>query len=446
MLKNSLKIATLGKRQFSSALYITGDKAQTNFAVLTPVIDFDEQIKHKEELAKNIQDRNLHTDIDKVEEKWRFFKEVEGKLNMLEQTRIEIGRNLHNLGKQPADPNVEKEKEKLMTHLRLLKEDIKNIHEMSYRVEEGAMLEILNLPNKLHPKTPKAHEEELFRYLEANPTKTDSHMTIGERQGYLKLINHMSCYLKADAALLEQALHNFFAEELLHLNYTQFSNADFVKTVVAEGCGAEPNEMLTMETIHCTKSDDLNKLHITGSSSLYSFMAYFTKHFVQTTYFPIKAFSVGRRYQMANENAPLSLFNLNQTSEVGMFIASNKLDDNFLENIVNEVSTVYQRLGMHFKIVLTPANRLKKAESLRMSVQMFSNHLQDYIEVGNVSFYGDYISKRLLFNYSENKERKYPIVVGGSLLNIHKFLGCALEHNSIEGKPLLNDVLLKYVS
>lgn len=57
-----------------SALYITGDKASQNFAVLTPYIDFENRIVDKNELLQNITARNISIDLDNIEKKWRFFK------------------------------------------------------------------------------------------------------------------------------------------------------------------------------------------------------------------------------------------------------------------------------------------------------------------------------------------------------------------------------------
>jgi len=318
---------------------------------------------------------------------------------------------------------------------------------MCYSAEEGAALQALSLPNALHPKTPRSEGLEVFRYLEKNDCESRDHISIGNKKGYFKLLNHMSCYLKSDAALFEYAIQNYLADELVNSNYIQFSNSDFVKSVVVEGCGTDPStntEVITLENIHCVSSDGVNKLHLVGASSLYSFMAYFSKHFLQSSQFPIKAFCIGRKYIVADQNRPPSLFNLNQSTEVGLFLAS--IDDSdVLEVMVNEITILYKQLGYHFRVVLIPANQLKKSESLRLSVQMFSNNLFSYVEVGYISFYKDYLSKRLLFNFNENKERKYPNVMGGSLINIHKVLGCVLENNNIVEQPLLSEFLTKYV-
>lgn len=447
MLKSKISCIKTGICHFSSALYITGDKAQKNFSALTPVIDFDYRLANKAKLIENIKLRQLSIDINKVEEKWRFYKEIDARKQTLENTKSEIGQTLVNLMKLESNETVTQEIEKLRLHLKIIKEDFKNLRNVSYSVEEGAVLQVLSLPNVLHPKTPHKEELQIYCHLEKPTSKSESHITIGHNKNYIKFINHMSCYLKSDAALLEFALQNYFINELLSLNYIQTSNSDFVKSIVVEGCGSDPtnnSEVLTLEDIHCIRSDEINKLHLVGASSLYSFMAYFTKHFVQTTHFPIKMFCFGRRYSTVKQSASENLFNLSQYSEIGMFIATLE-NPNILENIVDEIISLYKQLGYHFRIVLLPAKELKKSESLKLSIQMFSNHLGAYVEVGNVSFYEDYLSKRLLFNYSENKERKYVNVIGGSFINMQKVIGCVLENANIEQKSLLSDFLYNYI-
>lgn len=95
-------------------------------------------------------------------------------------------------------------------------------------------------------------------------------------------------------------------------------------------------------------------------------------------------------------------------------------------------------------MILT-ANQLDKTECLRLSIQMFSNFLNKYIEVGHISLYDTYLSKRLLLSYTENKQRMFPKIISGSFGNVTKILGCLLENNSLSGASLINDPIKKYV-
>lgn len=448
MLRTTASVLKQFKLQFSSALYITGDKAQTHFAALTPVVDFDNELQHKETLIENIKARKLAVNLVVVEENWNLFKEIESRKNILEQTKSEIGQVISKLMKvNNPSSEVSQELEKLKTHLKLIKDELKTVKTMGYSVEENAMLQVLNLPNILHPKTPEHEELEVYRYLERNEQQTDSHMNIGIKNGCLKYTDHSSCYLKSEAALFELAVQKYFNSELVNLKFSQFSNSDFVKSVIVEGCGTEPfigDKVLILEDIHCTNNDGFNKLHLVGAASLYSFMAYFTRLLVLPNQFPINAFCIGRSYQSVKNTSPKDLFHLNQSTEIGVFMAN--LDEaDILENVINQVSELYKQLGYHFKLVILPASKIEKSECLRLSIQMFSNSLLKYIEVGYVSFYGNYLSKRLLFSCSDKTERRYPFVVSGSLMNIQKVIGCILENNEIRGNPLLNQFLSKYV-
>ncbi|KAJ8968973.1 hypothetical protein NQ314_002005 [Rhamnusium bicolor] len=239
---------------------------------------------------------------------------------------------------------------------------------------------------------------------------------------------------------------NYFRQSLLDSAYTQFSNPDFCRSVIVEGCGDNHEEASKFFTIeeHDESKDDINRLHLCGAASLYAFMAYFTKHSVQQTYFPLKYFSLGKKYQPFNSKLPKNLFNLSQEAVLNIFVATLEEVD-ILEEITNEIITLYESLGYHFRLTLLPANELEKSESLRLSIQMYSNYLESYVEVGNVSFYESYLSKRLLFTYSVDKVRTYPKVISGTLLNVPKLLGCVLENNSIYDQDLIIDLVKKHI-
>lgn len=169
-------------------------------------------------------------------------------------------------------------------------------------------------------------------------------------------------------------------------------------------------------------------------------MAYFARHTVQQTYFPLKYFSIGRYYRNVLDLSYDSLFNLGQDTTINIFVATLE-EENLLDVLTSQLRQFYDALGYHYQLALIPANKLEKAESLRISVQMYSNHLNKYEEVASVSSYKNFISKRLLFSSSVNKERKYPMVYSGTWLNVSKLLGCVLENNYLKNESLLSDVL-----
>lgn len=434
----------------TSALYITGNKAQNVFSVLTPHIDFDERIQNKEELARNLKLRELtHINVDKIEKQWAFYKNIDDTKNVLEYTKLQIGQEINELMKNPE--GKEDEIEKLKTHAKLAKNDYKNVREYFYGIEEMTVLKILALPNTLHERTPEKEPEIVHRYLECSCEKSLSHMDLGHGQDLIELSHPSFVYLKNDAALLEVAIINYVNNFMLDSEFTPFSNSNFARSVVVEGCGTEffnKNEILTLEKNDADETNSISRIHLSGGSSLYSFMAYFTKHLVQLNHFPLKFFAIGRNY-MPPKKDDNSLFNLSQYTQINCFLATVNDDavaNSEFDKFVNTAKVFYESLGYHFRMVYLPANEINKNESLRLSIQMFSNHLQKYVEVGYISMYEDFISKRLLFNYNENKVRKYPKVISGNVLNIQKLLACILENNAVADKnEIITDMLKQYI-
>lgn len=435
------------KRTFSSALYVTGDKANETFRVLTPYLDFDERICDKGELEENIKSRGLDTNITKVKKYWNFYKAIDDKKRILEATKDEISLQIRKLLEEP-EKNA-RDLEKLKTHAKLVKDDLKNVKDYLYGVEAHAVENVLSLPNRLDSKTPREVQEVVHIFLEKKEQPSKHHLEIAKDLQLIKFVNG-KLYLKNEAALLELALQNYCDNFLLQHKFVPFSNADFVRSVVVEGCGTDFRdklEILTLEDKHGEKNHELSRLHLVGGASLYSFMAYYTKHFVLTTCLPLKHHALGRKYRPV-VSKDSGFFDLEQETAIEIFIATMNngiSSEKLFEEVLSLLIGLYENLGYHFRLVYVAANKLKKHESLRVSVEMFSYHLQSYVEVANVSFYGDYLSKRLLFTYTEEKQRKFPCIISGTILSVHKLLGCILEED--QGKnDVLQGLLAQYVS
>ncbi|XP_056631148.1 serine--tRNA synthetase-like protein Slimp [Diorhabda sublineata] len=440
MMMNYKVICNL-KRFYSSALYITGDKAQKTYVVLNPVIDFEKHLTKPDKLLKNIEARGLPINVDAIVKKWIFFQDILNRKQTLDQTRQDIFQNISQLLKKQEVDQTEVDKWRL--HAKIVKDDLKHLKDSYYDIEGSTMLQILGLPNDLHNKTPFVKKNVICTH-SIKPTNSSlNNIDIGIRNGYLKYLDPFTCYLKSDAALLELSILEYFKRKLIKLGYSLFSNPNFCRTIIVEGeeiCSGR-DKVLTLDE-QDRDDDNLNRLHLCGSGTLKSFMVYFARHIVNQVVLPLKYFSLGRIYQPTRTDCDSSLFNLSQQSVVNIFRADLEENREDLDGFIELISKIYGILGVHYRIVILPANRIEKAESLRISIEMYSNFKKEYIEVGNISFYDNYISKRLLFTYSCNKERKYPKIIAGQILNFHKFLGCVMENITSDSENLLH-VFLK---
>ncbi|CAH0561490.1 unnamed protein product [Brassicogethes aeneus] len=290
-------------------------------------------------------------------------------------------------------PNL-KEIEKWKVKSKIVKGDLNNLKDSYYSVKEAVNLQILSLPNILHNKTPIS--EEIIHQVHEKPEKIDkSHLQIADTS--IHYINPYNCYLKEDPALFEMSVLNYLRKKLLKLNFTQFSSPDFSRSVIVEGCGKkfDDSTTFTIDEPH-EKSNSLSRLHLTGGSSIESFMCYFARHLVDFNKLPLKIFSTGRKYQPYDENLPFDLFNLSQGSVLNVFIAYLDKEDEIINKLQDLIVDFYDSLGYHFMLTLTPASKLTLPESLRFSVKMYSNYTEKYIEVANISLYDEYLTKLIM--------------------------------------------------
>ena len=61
---------------------------------------------------------------------------------------------------------------------------------------------------------------------------------------------------------------------------------------------------------------------------------------------------------------------------------------------------------------------------------MFSPSLNDFVEVGDVATYDDYLSKRLMLKYDDGAKMRNLFVVSGTVLNITKVIACIVEQTN----------------
>lgn len=443
------KIHNFSVRNYlSSALYITGDKASKTYAVLTPHIDFEERLDNIEELQRNINIRGLCYEVRNIAAYYYLYKEVIYKKTALEFTRAEVGKRVGKLMKDPEKNSLEIE------HLKgpsfIAKHHHRALKEYSYTAEEIAMSKILSLPNILHERTPHDSDEISYTYLKKPEYESPSNIIVGTKWDLIDYHNPTYFFFKNEAALFDLSIMNYFQNFLIDSGYSQFSNCDFSRSVIVEGCGTDfysKFEAFTLEDPHETMERENFRLHLTGGSSLYGFMAYFAKNSIQASYFPLKHFCAGRTYKPVVKDE-FNLLNVEQSNAVTLFTVTaddDVLMDEEFDRILEQIKKLYDSLGYHYRIVYLQANQIDKAESLRVSIQMYSCFLKKYTEIAHISIYDQYLCKRLLLTYNVNKQMRFPRIIFGTVLNVNKLLGCILEGEGMNKEHLISPLLKDYV-
>lgn len=413
-----------------SALFINGAKATENYVYVTPYLDFPENFQNINNIKDDLKKRKYNYNFEKLEELWHVYEELKQKRNQYEQQKDQLAKELGKIIKNESEKEAIN---KLKLQITLIKDDIRKIKAPLWSAEEAAVVEALKLPNNLHDKTPESDSQIVYTHLK--PPKNDkNHIKIGQDLNLITIKNNENYYLKGDAAIFELGAKFLFSDILKKNNFIQFSNPDFVKSVIVEGCGINHTIPDTVFILHHNEDTQINsdsRLHLTGGGSLCSYMAYHAKNVLYPKVLPLKYFNMGRQYVPVASDFN-SLLTVSQAAVVEFFAVTKAATDidEMLDNLIEILKQYYSRFDYHFRISMTAAHQLNMWESLRLSVEMYSTSQQKYATIANVSLSGDFISKRLMFTYVDNKVTKFPHILSGTLLNVPKFLACVLEQDN----------------
>ncbi|EAT41395.1 AAEL006938-PA [Aedes aegypti] len=396
----------LPRRPYSSALYITGDKAKEQYAPLVPYLDFQSKLSDLEKLQQNLKLRRYQLDFEQLKHQWDLYRSMELRKRDIEARRVELKEKI-------SKSKCEDEIKQLKMQATLARDDLKNLKESSYAVADKFVAgTFLAIPNELHERTPAEHEQMLH---ERSSSRKAS--PIGEE--WLEKYDSTSFYMTEDAALMDLFLPMNCAGVLQGAGFVLFSNPDFARSVLVEASRVDPNSIyLVNEEVDLEHK--LNLLHLCGGGSMLSFLGYLTKLSVFPTALPLRLVAIGKQY----------FYDKTQTSAVQMLGATRQGPEavQIFDETVELYKKFYDRMELSYRLVQVPAHRLEASEAMRVDVEVYSPRSKIFMAVGNVCYYSDFISKRIAFNYHEGKVQKFPHLVSGTVLKAANLIEVLLQN------------------
>ncbi|XP_037953677.1 serine--tRNA synthetase-like protein Slimp [Teleopsis dalmanni] len=416
------------QRRKVSALYVTGDKAKENNAIIYPYMDFKQTFQNREELQNSISRRKSSIDLSNILEKYKTYNKFKEEIQQLDQQRAQIAVKLRNLSKsEGGNSEIEALKEQGIS----LRNSVKSLKEKFYPIEDDFIHSFLDIPNLLHKHCPSNGEENIL-YRSNVPRIEEGEMHL-KRTDLIRFEDNSRYYLFEEAAEFDykatQALLRYF---VFDGDFIPMSNPDFVRAILLEA-NATP-----MDDYHMVMEQNLiNKLnpsYLVGGGSFESFLGAVTKLCVYPNVIPLRCVSSGRSYHKARNvtNATTeNLFTAIQTNAVQTFAAATNQEeaDALMEEILNLAIDFYKALNIHFRIVYADASDLKISENLRAVIEAYSPVEKRFISVGHVSNYADFVSKRILFSMQKEKENHFLHIVGGPVLETTRLIGLLIEQN-----------------
>lgn len=405
----------MSSRRHISALYVTGDKAMENCAVISPFLDFDERLKNFDEIKENIRLRQMNMDLESFKAEYELYQAVEKRKKDIEAKRVEVGKLMKKNSENP---------EGLAIKGRYFREELKKLKENSYFLEDQFIHNFLKLPNYVHSQTPK-DENKVVIFSHLAPPKPQQSLNNANKRTE-ELVEHYDSYcqyLKGAAAEFDLNFPLHVSNHFRDHGYCKFSNPDFTRSVINEAMS------IKLEDTFLVKEDNvenkLNLLHLSGNSSFQSFMPFITKLSIFSSQLPLKFVSTGKEY------VNWQLKNVQSTSNQIIVVTKDESSfDEILAEQLEHIRAIYQPLNFHFRVVVYPANELNLIECYKIGIEMFSTSHQNYVQVGSFAYLGNMISKRLLFNAkNQNNDFIFPYIFSGSLVNTTRLLLLMLQEN-----------------
>jgi len=431
------------EKYYSSALYLSGKNAYKSFAYVSPYLDVDEKFANMNQLQKELMLRGMDIDVIQLKKAWDFYQKMTADKCALEHNNSELTNRVKTLLNSTVERTAEQEQEiiKLRTQLTVIRQDMKMMKEAIWDLDEDVIEKILRLPNELDPKTPIDKPivlKSIGNAPELGEKSKKSHIDIGTSLGLLEYKNPFHCYLMNDAALFELAVLAHAARILGEdENTIRVIGADFSRSFLVEGSGLnheDPATTFIIQNHNEIERGSPNRMHLVGGASLVSFLALHTKQLINPNNFPLKYFATGRQYTpLPRDVHAYGLLTVCQASVAHAFaMAKNAKNEDYkmlLDNLLETVCRLYDDLHCHYRVIMRPASELQAWESLRISFEMWSPFMSQYIEIGHISVCGDYFSKRLRIAYQTPTGRDFPAVISGTVLSVPRLLACMLEQN-----------------
>lgn len=415
-------------KRYIQALYVQPEHRQGNQIAVEVQLDYAKRLSNRPQFEQTLKRRGADriVDIPKLYEQWQQFKEAEKrKRNVI--PRLKYWRDIIDGDIIKPDITIQMAKVKLKN----AENDWKLVNKELDAVEAIFYSNYLQLPNDLLEKTPN-ETQIVFDFGDKCENECSSHLA---RDESIKYINESLYYLKGAAARFDLLFPIRCTEYFERNKFTLFNNPDFARTVVIEGAGV-PLEKTFLIPRHCHENFT-NLIHLPGNGSMMSFLGFLCNIIFDCSLMPMQWVAAGKIYQPIDENL-VGLYDVAQSTAVHVFIvcAKKQVDEKYSKTL-DLILELLKTLNIHFRVVNVAAKDLHSTECFATNIEMYAPNLRRYIEIGRVSNYGDFISRRLNFHCAGDKKfaGQKPNIVSATVCNVTKLLAIILETNNGEIPP-----------
>jgi len=424
MLTHQLKYQ-MRRMSSKSALFVSGRVASKQFAVFTPDTEFAWVKENRETLKKVYEERQSAVQIDKMIAELDLYADIKRQVDERTKSRDIINQQIKESKSKGGDLNIV-----LLNRLKENKKTLKLQKETLWDFEENLILDLLQLQNC---DSKSRIENKIYFTQTDNPSETvakKGHRELAEINDLVEFSNnsHTGFYLKHELARLELQLNRYFNSKLLDQDWEIFSNPDFSRSVVVEGCGEDfmnPHSIFSLKkTQDFGDRTSCNAMHLLGGASLSPFLAYFARNILTNPHIlPIKAFCLGRSYSPQPQSSS-DLFKTQQSQGLQLFNVSSS-QESMEEELEIMLECIKDLLSVFPNFTMTEQ---KLADCRTCNSRQYRVTMQgvEPVDVGHVGVQGKYLSQRVMM-VGHDTGGYIPLYTVSANLNITRMLGVLME-------------------
>ena len=399
------------------------------------MIDYRELRARRDEIAKNIADRNMKVDVDEA-------IALQDKRSELMKSAEELRAARNNNAARMKGKMDNEVRQILIAEGRDIKDRIAAVESELEEIDKAFIAIVRQIPNYAHPDAPVGKEDKdntAIKYVGKPPVfgfKALDHVQLGEKLDLIdfetgtKVSGPKFYYLKNEAVLLQMALENYAMNIVLKHGFTPMITPDVAKEEILEGIGFNPRGAESnIYTVEGTGTALVGTAEITLGG-------YYSGETLDKSALPIKMTGLShcfRREAGAAGQFSKGLYRVHQFSKLEMFIIClPEQSDAFHDELLAIEEEIFSGLGLAYRVVDTCTGDLGAPAYRKFDIEAWMpgrGEEGEYGEVTSTSNCTDYQSRNLNVRYKDDDGKsKFVHMLNGTAVALSRAVVAVLEN------------------
>lgn len=416
------------------------------------MIDIRELKSRYDEIRKNISDRYMNVDLDRI------IADQDARSALLQEVESLRARRNENAAKMKGKLDGET-RQALIAEGKALKEELAEKEARFNEVDEAFQAEARTIPNYAHPDAPvgKEDKDSLAIRFHLEPKrfafKPKDHVQLGEELDVLdfdsgaKVAGQKFYYIKNQLVILQMALERYAMDIVVKHGFTPFITPDIAKEEILQGIGFNPRgEESNIYTLEGTGTCLVGTAEITLGG-------YYQNTILDKADLPIRMTGLSHCFRREAGGAgqySKGLYRVHQFSKLEMFIYCLPEDsDRYHQEILSIEEEIFSGLGLAYRVVDTATGDLGAPAYRKFDIEAWMpgrGEGGEYGEVTSTSNCTDYQARSLNIRYRDDDGKlRFVHMLNGTAVALSRAIVAIMEnYQNEDGTISVPEVLRPY--